>query len=105
MRPLLHARVVQEHRHGADRAERLEGQVRHLHDAILEEVRLQGAVLLEGAIAPDVHQVRLRDLGRVHPDAIADGRPEQSEPHRAEGRPAQVVDDEWIRQRLHDADA
>src|SRR5665811_1318905 len=52
---VLDHRAIQNHRIAADGYSRADLYCRHLHDAILEQVGLNGAILVEGDIVAEPH--------------------------------------------------
>src|SRR5438552_671891 len=63
----------------AHRAVRSDTQRGGLQDPVLEKMRLQDAVIVEGRPVPDLDEIPFQGAGGVDTDAASDARPEQPE--------------------------
>ena len=74
----FHLRIVQHDSEGADAATIADGDVRHLHHAVFEEMRLGIAMRVEGHVVAEPDEVELREEDRLKAAASSDFFPRES---------------------------
>ena len=72
----------------------------HLHHAVLEEVRLDGAIGVQRRLVADAHQVELAQVGGLHIHPASNLRAQQPEVPADKGRAGQRADQERFGQML-----
>src|SRR3984893_9631951 len=82
-------------KHGGTRADGYtvaDEDLADLHDAVLVEMRLQRAQIIQCRVIADSHAVEFSDVGHVHENAASDFRAQQAHEPRQKWRAAQMIE-------------
>ena len=88
---VMHPGIVENDRSTPDETTLPYIHVGPLHDPVLEEMRLERGIEIDGTFRADLDQVELGHEGRIEIDTIPDLHPEESEYPSGKGRPKEIV--------------